>query len=481
MSHFKSLPIPQRHTIARKVHTESLFWRCFRVSDILPVTGTPTSLDFSPVTPFDLIISSGPRVAIYDTQSRTLRKEITRFQSGVLRCRYNLSGELIVTSTDDGLVRAFTSHQGTSLRSLLGHEGPVNDCRFFEHNQQQILSCGNDKTVRLWSLETASNITSFAGHSQYVKSISSLPNRPVILSGSNDCSVRLWDSRSGKEEQRFDCENPVESVVSYPGGSLMAVANGPSVSVFDLVAGRMMMTSSRHNKPISNLSFTNKGHRLICSSLDCTVSVLDSSNLELCHTFKSNSPVIDAKSSPNLHNISFASLDGSVYLKSLKKKMSLNMDELFSKTKLKSSTNVVNMSTSTRYKSVKKFEKFLQKFQYGKAVDDVVTRGHLPHLIALLIELRRRGALVIGLDNKEPEMVIKMINIFSKIANDPGYNDLFCEVFALMVELYEPLIMQNNDVCRKFENLALVINSKITTMNKAMEVKGIIESLISCS
>ncbi|ETO16710.1 hypothetical protein RFI_20630 [Reticulomyxa filosa] len=61
-----------------------------------------------------------------------------------------------------------------------------------------------DKTIRIWDIETAKQLSVFKGHKVN-----------TILSGSQDNSIRLWDIRSGQQSQVFNGHTSVIWSVGY--------------------------------------------------------------------------------------------------------------------------------------------------------------------------------------------------------------------------------------------------------------------------
>ncbi|CCA75856.1 hypothetical protein PIIN_09851, partial [Serendipita indica DSM 11827] len=67
----------------------------------------------------------------------------------------------------------------------------------FSPNGCRIVSCSEDRTIRLWDAEIGEQIGQpLRGHTSYVKSVSFSPDGYFIVSSSSDGTVRLWNSTS---------------------------------------------------------------------------------------------------------------------------------------------------------------------------------------------------------------------------------------------------------------------------------------------
>ena len=74
---------------------------------------------------------------------------------------------------------------------LQAHLFPVWQVKFSNHGHY-FVSCGHDKTVKLWTTEQSSCLRIFVGHFSDVDCIAFHPNSNYVASGSSDRSVRLW-------------------------------------------------------------------------------------------------------------------------------------------------------------------------------------------------------------------------------------------------------------------------------------------------
>jgi ribosome biogenesis protein YTM1 len=79
------------------------------------------------------------------------------------------------------------------IMELSEHSGIVSG---LEYSDQKLFSCGFDHSLRLWDLETASNISCLNAQVPFT---SLKIQDSLILSGHSDDTVRLWDSRSNSK------------------------------------------------------------------------------------------------------------------------------------------------------------------------------------------------------------------------------------------------------------------------------------------
>lgn len=61
------------------------------------------------------------------------------------------------------------------------------------HNSKYIISCSEDKTIKIWNYETYSLINTLSNHTESATSLEHIANTKFILSGSIDKSIKIWN------------------------------------------------------------------------------------------------------------------------------------------------------------------------------------------------------------------------------------------------------------------------------------------------
>src|SRR6516225_6734368 len=81
------------------------------------------------------------------------------------------------------------------VRLLQGHTDRVLSVAFSADGQKAV-SCGQDKTIRLWSVASGKELCRLEGHTALVRSVVMSADGSRVLSGSYDGTLKLWDVSS---------------------------------------------------------------------------------------------------------------------------------------------------------------------------------------------------------------------------------------------------------------------------------------------
>jgi WD40 repeat protein len=89
------------------------------------------------------------------------------------------------------------------LKKMTGHEKKVRYVAVSKDGKKA-LSCGEDKTVRLWDLTTGKEIKQLKGHTGFTWQVGfSKDEKQAVSSGGPDKTVRLWDLDKGEEIRQY--------------------------------------------------------------------------------------------------------------------------------------------------------------------------------------------------------------------------------------------------------------------------------------
>ncbi|NEP40195.1 MAG: protein kinase [Okeania sp. SIO2H7] len=110
------------------------------------------------------------------------------------------------------------------VRVIKGHSAKVNSLAIGPKGLS-LVSCSNDKTIKLWNLQTGQLLHRFFGHTSGVDSVAISPDGKRLVSGSSDRTILAWNLSSRFEIERFYSHSG--SPYSHRFGAVNAVAFSP--------------------------------------------------------------------------------------------------------------------------------------------------------------------------------------------------------------------------------------------------------------
>ena len=174
-------------------------------------------------------------------------------------------------------VHTFTGHSGvlSSVNSIAISSIPPSPPD--QGGIIQILASGHDdKTMRLWDLNTKKLLRSLTGHCQAVRAIAYSPNEEILATASDDKTIKLWNANTFQEIcTLFGHSHAVKSVAFSSDGKLLASGSwDKTVKIWDVKTSQEICTLSGHQLQVSAVAFSQippDGGILASASFDRTI------------------------------------------------------------------------------------------------------------------------------------------------------------------------------------------------------------------
>ncbi|XP_059848232.1 WD repeat domain-containing protein 83 isoform X1 [Hypanus sabinus] len=236
-------------------------------------------------------------------------------QGAVRAVRFNVDGNYCLTCGSDKTLKLWNPHRGTLLKTYTGHGYEVLDAAGSCDNSQ-ICSCSGDKTIILWDVATGQLVRKYRGHGGKVNCVQFNEESTVIISGSIDSLIRCWDCRSRKPEpiQILDEAKDGISSVKVSDHEILSGSVDGRVRRYDLRMGQLF--ADFIGSPITSVCFSRDGQCTLSSSLDSTLRLLDKETGELLGQYtghKSEQYKLDCCFNESDTHVVSGSEDGQVY------------------------------------------------------------------------------------------------------------------------------------------------------------------------
>jgi WD40 repeat protein len=191
------------------------------------------------------IISGGAdrTVRIWDAETGAQLHVLEGHTSGVWHLTVSPDGQRLVTNAankEDTVLLLWNVENGERLASLAGHTGRVNEWARFSLSGDKILSSSDDQTARIWDGVTGKELAVLRSHKAAVHSAAFSPDGRRIATRGADHTVRLWDADTGAELAVLRGHNGSVGVAEFsPDGRRLVTSGGDlTVHVWDVETGR---------------------------------------------------------------------------------------------------------------------------------------------------------------------------------------------------------------------------------------------------
>ncbi|EFJ30824.1 hypothetical protein SELMODRAFT_89228 [Selaginella moellendorffii] len=382
---------------------DSKFWRRFKRRIVDEQKFAVTCVDFCPVFPHDFVVTASTRVSFCRISCA--------FAMRMPLCRlcFRPDGQLIMAGGETGLIQViFDANSRITLRQLKGHSRAVRWVRYSESDKLHVLSGSDDNSVRWWDVASEEAVVKFQEHTDYVRCGSYNPASPGIwVTGSYDHTVRMWDTRTAKSVSLLQHDKPLEDVLFFPSGSLLATAGGNMVKIWDVVAGKVLTVLGNHQKTVKKLKLTTPSEsesRLLTASLDGLLKVFDIEDFKVVHAAKYPGPILAMDVSPSCTSLAVGTASG---LLSVRQRKSVISEER--------ATQALEVSGQEQKEVLRpsNFRYFLRGAT-EKASDDDYVLGSTKRALRqehdwLLLKFRYKDALLAALNTKDPTVVVAVI------------------------------------------------------------------------
>jgi WD40 repeat protein len=241
------------------------------------VTSAKTAVQLPQVPSVDSTPTSNPPIQNWECD-RTFQGHTRSIRSLAI----SPDGQILASGSDDKTIKLWQLDTGEELCTLKGHTRPVYSVAISPDGQ--ILASGSDdKTIKLWQLSTGKKFATltlgnwFSGHSGCVYSVVFSPDGRTLASLSSGGTIKLWQLATGREIHTLMGQTSwVHSITFSPDGQFLAGGSDDNaIKLWQLSTGRRLRTLKGHGSWVHAVAFSPDGRILASGSDDQTIKLWD--------------------------------------------------------------------------------------------------------------------------------------------------------------------------------------------------------------
>jgi WD40 repeat protein len=228
-----------------------------------------------------------PLEPVLDTPDLVLFPPLIGHHSGVNTVAMSGDGRLAVSASLDETLKVWDLESGSELKTLRGHNGCVYSVAMSTDGRLAV-SASQDTTLKVWNLETGQVTHTLEGHTFPVGGVALSPDGRRAISGSWDMTVKIWDLETGREIGRLDGHTKSINGVAASADWKRAVSASEdgTLRVWDLEAGEELHTLEGHSDDVWAVAISADGRLAVSGSEDATVKVWDLQTGRVSRTLK---------------------------------------------------------------------------------------------------------------------------------------------------------------------------------------------------
>ncbi|KAF9357758.1 Transducin (beta)-like 1 X-linked receptor 1 [Mortierella sp. NVP85] len=228
-------------------------------------------------------------ISQYSTLNWERVRKLTGHRMAVSRVAFSPKGDQVASASRDSTLRLWGVETGSQLH-VLRHASEVNGVAFSPQGDL-IASCCDDWTAQLWDTATGECRMILRGHTEEVISIAYSRSGTQVASGSIDCTIRLWNVETGECSRILHGHSDRIWGLAYSpqGDHIASGSNDTTVRLWDVESGVCYRILAGHTDTINSVSYSPNGGQVASGGVDGTIMLWDVETGLCCHTLAGHS------------------------------------------------------------------------------------------------------------------------------------------------------------------------------------------------
>jgi WD40 repeat protein len=244
------------------------------------------------------------------------RNSLEEHSNSVNSVAISLDGKTLASASDDKTIRLWNLQTQKPIATLTGHTSSVNSVAI-SLDGKTLASASDDKTIRLWNLQTQKPIATLTGHTSSVNSVAISLDGKTLASASDDKTIRLWNLQTQKPIATLTGHTSwVNSVGFSPDRlTLASASDDKTIRLWNLQTQKPIATLTGHQASVNSVGFSPDSLTLASASTDNTIKLWNLQTQKLIKTLTGHTSSVNSVGfSPDGNTLASASTDNTLKL-----------------------------------------------------------------------------------------------------------------------------------------------------------------------
>jgi len=233
---------------------------------------------------------------------------------------FNLNGNLMVSCSQDKTIRLWDTGSWTLNATLTGATQGINYA-CINVSDDLVLVCSNDKAARLWNVAGGRLRQTLTGHQGKVLCGSFLGTSGRVVTSGQDKSIRVWDINKGSGLKTMICYSTCQDLTDIPNSALVASAHlDGNIRLWDMTRWESFsMIEKAHDGHATCCVASSDGRWLLTAGRDNVLHIYEPTTGSVVATlthpeYFSGTDNTRVCFSPDNHYVAAGSANGSIFV-----------------------------------------------------------------------------------------------------------------------------------------------------------------------
>eukprot|EP00794_Sanderia_malayensis_P018164 gene18164-19977_t len=223
--------------------------------------------------PLIVAANTGNEIQVFNGSNGCQLRKSACLGSRITVCKFSIDGTKIIIGLKSGCVKVLGTASCDEKHSLFCHDASIRDLFL---DGMAIITCSEDKTIKVWDLDKRLKKAECQGHKDTVTHCKLFKNDSRIVSSSADASLKVWDIADG--ECLFTCSHEDQNTVlscevSADDKFLVSSSAGSMAKLWNANTGQLLHTLEGHQDCVRCAAFSSDCKMVATGSDDGTVKV----------------------------------------------------------------------------------------------------------------------------------------------------------------------------------------------------------------
>jgi WD40 repeat protein/serine/threonine protein kinase len=218
--------------------------------------------------------SGAKTLRVWDLETDIDKAPVFQHEGNLTDCRFQSSGERVVTASRDGTARIWSIKDG-SLVATLRHEADVSNA-VFSPDGTLLATADGKNLLRFWDARSGVEVGPAISHPGVIVRPAFTPSGDRLVTGCADGRVRVWDIATRQLLFLAETGQAVLHIaISANGERIAACSANRTARVWSARDGQPVTPPLGHNSDVTRCDISTDGSRLATVSSDGTLNIWD--------------------------------------------------------------------------------------------------------------------------------------------------------------------------------------------------------------